>query len=80
MLNILAAVAGSLTAYLSFAPFGWWWVPYFGFAVLAALIARAPTVKRGALIGFVFGLAYFLAGVSWVRVRSVPRRALGLFA
>ena len=69
MLNFLAAaLAGSLTAYLSFAPIGWWWVPYLGFAVLAALIARAPTVKRGALIGFIFGLAYFLAGVAWVRV------------
>jgi apolipoprotein N-acyltransferase len=62
------ALAGSLTAYLSFAPIGWWWVPYFGFAVFASLIMRAPTVKRGALIGFVFGLAYFLAGVAWVRV------------
>ena len=65
---IAAALAGSLTAYLSFAPIGWWWVPYFGFAVLAALISRAPTVKRGALTGFIFGLAYFLAGVAWVRV------------
>ena len=69
MLNILiAALAGSLTAYLSFAPIGWWWVPYLGLAVLAALIVRAPTVKRGALTGFVFGLAYFLGGVAWVRV------------
>ena len=65
---LIAALAGSLTAYLSFAPIGWWWVPYLGFAVLAALIARAPTVKRGALTGFIFGLAYFLAGVAWVRV------------
>ncbi len=66
--RLYAALAGSLTAYLSFAPIGWWWVPYFGFALLAALITNASTVKRGALIGFVFGLAYFLAGVSWVRV------------
>jgi apolipoprotein N-acyltransferase len=65
---LFAALAGSLTAYLSFAPIGWWWVPYLGFAVLAALITRATTVKRGALIGLVFGLAYFLAGVAWVRV------------
>ena len=63
-----AALTGSLTAYLSFAPIGWWWVPYLGFALLASLIAKAPTVKRGALLGFVFGLAYFLAGVAWVRV------------
>ena len=65
---LAAALAGSLTGWLSFAPIGWWWVPYLGFAVLAALIALAPTVKRGALTGFIFGLAYFLAGVAWVRV------------
>ena len=65
---LIVALAGSLTGYLSFAPIGWWWAPYLGFAVLAALIARAPTVKRGALTGFIFGLAYFLAGVAWVRV------------
>jgi apolipoprotein N-acyltransferase len=63
-----AVVAGGLTGWLSFAPIGWWWFPYIGFAVLAALIVRSSTVKRGALIGFVFGLAYFLAGVAWVRV------------
>ncbi len=65
---LIVALAGSLTGYLSFAPIGWWWVPYLGFAVLAALIVHAPTVKRGALTGFIFGLAYFLAGVAWVRV------------
>ena len=69
MISLLfATLAGGLTGWLSFAPVGWWWFPYLGFAVLAALIARAPTVKRSALTGFVFGLAYFLAGVAWVRV------------
>ena len=63
-----AALTGALTAWLGFAPVGWWWFPYFGFAALAALITRAPTVRRGALLGFAFGLAYFIAGVSWVRV------------
>ena len=65
---LFALLLGALTAWLSFAPVGWWWFPFVGFAALAALIARAPTVKRGALIGFLFGLGYFLAGVSWVRI------------
>jgi apolipoprotein N-acyltransferase len=64
----VAALSGALTAYLGFAPVGWWWFPFVGFAVLAALIQNASSVKRGALIGFVFGVAYFLAGVSWVRI------------
>ena len=63
-----AAIVGALTAWLGFAPVGWWWFPFVGFAILAALIVRAPTVKRGALIGFLFGLGYFLAGVAWVRI------------
>ena len=65
---VAAAIFGALTAWLGFAPVGWWWFPFIGFAGLAALIARAPTVKRGALIGFFFGLGYFFAGVAWVRI------------
>ena len=65
---LLAALFGALTGWLSFAPVGWWWFPFIGFAVFAALVSRAPSVKRGALMGFIFGLAYFLAGVAWVRV------------
>ncbi len=64
----VAAAAGALTAWLGFAPMGWWWFPFVGFAILASLIGRAPTLRRGALIGFLFGLGYFLAGVSWVRI------------
>ncbi len=65
---LIAAAIGGATAYLSFAPIGWWWVPYITFTILAALIHNAPTVRRGALIGFIFGLAYFVVGVSWVRI------------
>jgi apolipoprotein N-acyltransferase len=64
----IAAVTGGLTSYLSFAPIGWWWVPYITFAVLAALVHKSATVKQGALIGFVYGIAFFIVGVSWVRI------------
>jgi apolipoprotein N-acyltransferase len=64
----LAATVGALCAWLSFAPIGWWWFPFIAFAVLAALVANARSAGRGAALGFVFGLAYFLAGVSWVRI------------
>jgi apolipoprotein N-acyltransferase len=65
---LVAAVMGGLTAWLAFAPIGWWWVPYITFAVLAALIHKTETAKRGAMIGFAFGLAYFVVGVGWVRI------------
>ena len=65
---LFAAFVGALTAWLGFASMGWWWFPFIGFALLAALVSRAPTIKRGALIGLLFGLGYFLAGVAWVRI------------
>jgi apolipoprotein N-acyltransferase len=64
----ISALIGGFTAWLGFAPIGWWWVPYITFAILAALIHKAPTVKCGALIGFAFGLAYFIVGVGWVHI------------
>ena len=68
LLPAVAVIVGALAAWLGFAPVGWWWFPFVGFAALAALVARAPTVTRGALIGFLFGLGYFIAGVAWVRI------------
>lgn len=65
---IFAAIAGALTAYLSFAPIGWWWFAFIGMGALAYLVREAKTLRAGALIGFAFGLAYFVTGVSWVRI------------
>ena len=65
---LLAALAGGLTAWLAFEPVGAWWVAPIGLAALARLLRDARHAGRGALIGLAFGFAYFLAGVSWVRV------------
>ncbi len=65
---LLAAASGALTAYLSFAPIGWWVFAFIGMGALAYLVRGAKTSRSSALIGFVFGLAYFVAGVSWVRI------------
>jgi apolipoprotein N-acyltransferase len=65
---IAIAVVGALTAYLSFAPIGWWWFAFIGMGALAYLVREAKSVKVGALIGFAFGLGYFIAGVSWVHI------------
>ncbi|TAG83183.1 MAG: apolipoprotein N-acyltransferase [Betaproteobacteria bacterium] len=64
----LALGAGALTAYLSFAPVGWWWFAFIGMGALAYLVRTATSFSAGALIGFTFGLAYFIVGVSWVRI------------
>jgi apolipoprotein N-acyltransferase len=65
---LLTATAGALTAYLSFAPIGWWWFAFIGMGALAYFVRGAKSVRSGALIGLAFGLGYFVAGVSWVRI------------
>ena len=62
-----AALLGATTV-LGFAPFYLFPVPLITIALLIALWKRAPSRRAAALIGFGFGLGYFLAGVSWVYV------------
>lgn len=64
----IALVVGALTAWLSFAPIGWWWFAFIGMGALAYLVRDANTTRHGALIGFAFGLAYFVVGVGWVHI------------
>ena len=65
--QILAAFAGVATV-LGFAPFGLYLVPIATLALLTVLWRKSGAPRHAALIGFVFGLGYFLTGVSWVYV------------
>ena len=53
---------------LGFAPFGAWPVPIVALAALFAVWARSASPLQAALSGYAFGIAFFLAGVSWVFV------------
>ena len=64
----LLAVALGAASVLGFAPFSWWFLPIATFALLFHLWLEAATPRRAAALGFLFGLGYFLAGVSWVYV------------
>jgi len=63
----LAAFAGAVTV-AGFAPFYLFALPVVTLAVLIELWRRAPGRRAAGLIGFSFGLGYFLTGVSWVYV------------
>ena len=63
----LAALAGALSV-LGFAPFGLYPLPIATLALLILLWRRASGLRHATLIGFIFGLGYFLTGVSWVYV------------
>lgn len=62
----VAALSGAL-ATLSFAPYNYWFLaPLSLFAFFFLL--QQQTVKRSALIGFLWGLGLFGTGISWVHV------------
>ena len=63
----LAAILGALTV-LGFAPFYLYPLPVVTLALLIMLWRQAGSSRRAMLVGFVFGLGFFLAGVSWVYV------------
>ena len=63
----LAALAGA-AGVLCFAPFGLFWLAPLLWAGFLALLLTAPSPRAGFATGFAFGLAFFLAGVSWVYV------------
>jgi len=73
-----AALAGGLLV-LAFPPYGLW--PLAILAVTAlALLTRGVRARRGALLGLVFGLAFFLPLLSWsgIFVGPVPWLLLAL--
>lgn len=65
MMYLLAALGGAVTV-LAFPPFGWWPLAIVGPALwLTAFESDTPT-RRGAVSGFVFGLAFYSGLIWWI--------------
>ncbi|MEH6822678.1 MAG: apolipoprotein N-acyltransferase [Motiliproteus sp.] len=64
---LLALVAGTLAA-LGFAPFELWPLAIASCLGLLLTLQRAATAKQAAFIGWLYGIGFFGAGVSWVFV------------
>lgn len=64
---VAAAALGAATV-AGYAPLYLFPLPVFTLAAFAWLIGRAPTPRRAAMLGWWFGLGFFLTGVSWVYV------------
>jgi apolipoprotein N-acyltransferase len=59
-------VAGTALC-LSFPPFGWWYLAFAAFALLAWALARESTTLAGGFgYGFLFGLVFNLALLPWI--------------
>jgi apolipoprotein N-acyltransferase len=65
---LLASLLAGVLAVAGFAPFGLWPLPVLSLAVLFGLLSRTPSRRAGFVIGFVWGLGFCIAGVSWVFV------------
>lgn len=80
-----AALAGALQT-LTFAPLGLWWLQPFTLAILFVASVKSPTLGRAAWVGFGFGLAHFVSGISWLYISlheygkmAAPLAILGVF-
>lgn len=65
---LIALLLGGV-ATLGFAPFSFWPAPVLALAMLFVLCAR-QTWKKGALLGWLFGLAHFGSGIYWVFIST----------
>ena len=64
---VLAALLG-VASVAGYAPFYFFPLPVAALAMLAIFWQHAASARRAALLGWCFGLGFFVAGVSWVYV------------
>jgi apolipoprotein N-acyltransferase len=71
-------VAGVMLC-LSFPPFGWWFMAFVAFGLLAWVLTRETTTRAGGFgYGFLFGLTFYLPLLPWIGgfVGAIPWIAL----
>src|SRR5690606_31349048 len=62
----ISALALGFLAATGFQPLGLWPVALVAMGAFAALLSEAPDPKRAALLGWLFGVAHFTFGNSWI--------------
>jgi apolipoprotein N-acyltransferase len=79
LMRLAAAVAAGMLLCASFPPFGWWYLSFVAFALLAWVLTSEATTRAGGLgYGFLFGMAFYLPLLPWISsfVGPVPWIAL----
>lgn len=64
--SLAAALALGLVSAFAFQPLALWPLMPLAFAILCELVARAPTMRRALLLGWLFGLGQFAVGLNWI--------------
>jgi apolipoprotein N-acyltransferase len=66
-LRLAAAVAAGLLLCVSFPPFGWWYLSFVAFALLAWVLTHPATRPAGGFgYGFLFGLVFYIPLLPWI--------------
>ena len=61
------AMVGGMLLCLSFPPFGWWFLAFLAFALLAWVLTRESTTLAGGFgYGYLFGLVFYLPLLPWI--------------
>jgi apolipoprotein N-acyltransferase len=65
--QLSVAIVAGMALCASFPPFGWWYLAFISFALLAWLLTRESTTYAGGFgYGFLFGLAFYLPLLPWI--------------
>jgi apolipoprotein N-acyltransferase len=64
---VVALIAGALNVF-SFAPFGIWPLQLATLALFFHLVISAPSIRRGALVGWLYGFGWSIAGIYWLYI------------
>ena len=65
------ALVGGLLCDVAFPGIGWWPMAFVAVALLFVALGR-DSARWNALVGFVFGLAFFLPHIHWAEVAVGP--------
>ena len=74
--SLLAPLALGLVSAFAFEPVGLWPLMPLAFAALCELIARAPSLKRALLTGWLFGVGQFVLGLNWIATAFTYQSAM----
>ena len=72
----LAALAAGVVSAFAFQPVGWWPLMILAIAILCELVARAGSLKKALLIGWLFGLGQFVIGLNWIATAFTYQAAM----
>ena len=62
-----ATIVAGVALCVSFPPFGWWFMAFVAFGLLAWVLTRETTTRAGGFgYGFLFGLVFYLPLIPWI--------------